>query len=71
MDNVKTLKINPYHHLKHFFGEKFLIVSLNPIEGASEASYVMGNDISVEDMAFICKIVQMMGDEFIQNNMGV
>lgn len=68
MDNIIKIPVDPYFHLKHFFGEKFLIVA---IKSDGTASCIIGEETSVEDMAFLSKLTQLISDEFLKDNMGV
>jgi len=68
MENLSILPVNPYAHLKHFFGDKFVMLCMKP---DGEVGYVIGLDVEVEDMAYISKMIQLISDDFIKNSMGV
>lgn len=61
MDNISNLPSDPTPMLRYYFGEKFLIISIDE----TFTKYMMG-DLSTVELSYLSKVISVMADEYIK-----
>jgi hypothetical protein len=62
MENITPLPVDPYNHLKFFFGEKFMVISLKE---DSSVSCCIGADLGIQDMTYLLQLLNLVVDSHI------
>lgn len=62
MENITPIPVDPYNHLRFFFGEKFMVIALKE---DSSVSCCMGADLNVSDMTYLLKLLSLVVESHI------